>query len=203
MKDINICGLVVAGGTSRRMGNKNKLWLELGDETLIHRAVRRLRGQVEYVIVNANDIEGLEQFSTVPDVITGGQGPLAGILSGFEHVQKNNSDITHIASVPADAPFSPIDLIEKMRTLGSASEIIVPFTNGYTQQLFALWPVSCAPALREFMMSGENGKVMNFIRSQRWQKLFLSDKYDEQFINVNTSEDWMDAQQVFEGGKYE
>lgn len=203
MKELNICGLVVAGGTSRRMGDENKLWLELGEEALIHRAIRRLTQQVDQVVINANDTEGLEPFVTVRDVIDGGQGPLAGILSGLEHIRENNSNITHIASVPADAPFSPIDLVEKMKALGATSEIIVPFTGGYTQQLFALWPVSSAAALRKFMMSGENGKVMNFIRSQSWQKLLLSNEYDEQFINVNTAEDWVRAQGVFESGMYE
>lgn len=203
MKELNICGLVVAGGTSRRMGDENKLWLELGDEALIHRAIRRLTQQVDQVIVNANDTDGLEPFVTVRDVIDGGQGPLAGILSGLEHIRENNSNITHIASVPADAPFSPIDLVKKMQDVGAKNEIIVPFVGGFTQQLFALWPVSCASALREFMMSGENGKVMNFIRSQDWQKLILPEEADEQFINVNTPEDWARTQEVFESGKYE
>lgn len=203
MNEINICGLVVAGGKSRRMGNENKLWLELGDEALIHRAARRLAMQVEQVIINANDANGLKYFTTIPDVLTGGQGPLAGVLSGLEYMKENRPHITHVCSVPADAPFSPIDLVKQMRNLGFASDIIVPFVGGYTQQLFALWPVSCTAALRDFMMSGENGKVMNFIRSQGWQKLVLSDEFDEQFINVNTNQDWMRAQQIFEGGKYE
>lgn len=203
MKEINICGLVVAGGTSRRMGNENKLWLELGNEALIHRSVRRLATQVGQVIVNTNDAKGLEQYITVPDVIAGQQGPLAGILSGLEHVEEHGLDITHIASIPADAPFSPIDLVEKMQNFGSMSEIIVPFVGGFTQQLFALWPVSCAAALRDFMMSGENGKVMNFIRSQNWQKLELPDEYSDQFTNVNNLEDWGRAQGIFESGKYE
>jgi molybdopterin-guanine dinucleotide biosynthesis protein A len=199
----NICGLVVAGGASRRMGNDDKLWLKLGDEALIHRAIRRLNDHVNQVIVNANDTSGLEPYVTIPDVIEGGQGPLAGILSGLEHAQERSPHITHIASVPADAPFSPIDLVDKMQNAGSASEIIVPFVGGFSQQLFALWPISCAADLRRFLMSGENGKVMNFIRSQDWQKLELPDEFEEQFINVNTPQDWIRAKQMFESNRYE
>lgn len=203
MKEMNICGLVVAGGSSQRMDNENKLWLELDGEALLHRAIRRLAKQVDPVIVNVNDPKGLEQFTTVPDVIGGGQGPLAGVLSGLEYVHEHAPQITHIVSVPADAPFSPIDLVVKMGAIGTETEIIVPFIDGFTQQLFALWPVSCAAALRNFMMSGENGKVMNFIRSQSWRKLILPDEANEQFINVNTHQDWLHAQEVFESAKYE
>lgn len=212
MTEVNICGLVVGGGTSQRMGNENKLWLKLGSEALIHRAVRRLRMQVDHVIVNTNEKRGLEQYTIVSDNIATSlgqgklqsqQGPLAGILSGLEYIQAHHRDKTHIAIVPADAPFSPTDLVQKMRYLVTNSEIVVPFVGGYTQQLFALWPVSCTAALREFMTNHESRKVMNFIRSQDWQKLELSDRYDEQFINVNTPQDWVRAQDVFESGRYE
>lgn len=200
---MNICGLVVAGGTSRRMGDENKLWLELGGEALVQRAARRLGAQVDQVIINANEALGLEQYITIADAIEGGQGPLSGILSGLEYVQEYMPHITHIASVPADAPFSPNDLVRRMRDVGAASDIIIPFVDGFSQQLFALWPVSYAAALREFMMSGENRKVMSFVRSQEWRKLLLPDDFSDQFINVNNPEDWAIAQEMFDGGKFE
>ena len=52
-----IAGVVVAGGTSTRMGNRCKASCLLGELTLLERVIRRLRPQVDNLLLNMNEDE--------------------------------------------------------------------------------------------------------------------------------------------------
>ena len=83
---VDIVGLVLAGGQSRRMGGADKALTMLGGQTLLERAIARARPQVSELLVNANgDPSRFERFGipVIADRMTGFLGPLAGILTGL------------------------------------------------------------------------------------------------------------------------
>lgn len=200
---MKIGGLVVAGGQSQRMGEENKLLLELGGEALVLRAVRRLAQQVDTLAININeDIEILSDtdYPILADQTGTGEGPLAGILAGLNWLNDNHADKDYLLTIPADAPFFPEDIAHLLAVNEPMNRIIVPFLHDFSQPLFALWPITSIDALDEFLRSGTDRKVMNFIQSQYWRRVELPRLAEHAFLNVNTIEDWQKAKAIFDEG---
>ncbi len=85
---------------------------------MLAHVIERLRPQVGRMVINANGDPA--RFATfrlpvVPDTIQGFVGPLAGVLAGLRWSASHTPEATHVASVSADAPFLPEDLVEKLR----------------------------------------------------------------------------------------
>lgn len=81
-----ICGLVLAGGQSSRMG-RDKALLTRGGETQLSRAVRLLQRDLRRVFVSARaDQAGEPERARYPQILDrhAGLGPLAGILSAMD-----------------------------------------------------------------------------------------------------------------------
>ncbi|MBT8423258.1 MAG: NTP transferase domain-containing protein [Gammaproteobacteria bacterium] len=75
-----LCGLVLAGGDSRRMGT-DKAALELDGVTQLQRAVTQLEQVVDRVYVSVRTADALRTgFDCIPDSVAV-RGPAAGILS--------------------------------------------------------------------------------------------------------------------------
>jgi molybdopterin-guanine dinucleotide biosynthesis protein A len=201
----SLIGVVIAGGQSHRMGAQDKLWLELGGQSLLMRAASRLKDQTGQIILNINgDVDvpiGLAE-AIVPDEMDQGEGPLSGMLSVMKWIAQNAPDITHIITAPTDAPFFPIDMVEKMLNSAQYDDITVPFYDGYPQPLFGLWPVKCVTSLDIFLANPDNRKVMTFVRSQKWTRLDIKNQTPDPFMNINTQDDWEMVQQCFDKGDY-
>ena len=148
-----VCGLLLAGGQSRRMGGGDKCLKILGGKTLLARVIDVARPQVDELILNANgDPARFKEYGlpVVGDVVDGFAGPLAGILTGLEWSRDNRPACSWVASFACDAPFAPNDLISRLSgaiedqngELGCAS------SNGRDQPVIGLWPVASAAELR-------------------------------------------------------
>ena len=90
--DTSVCGLILAGGKSRRMGGGDKTLRNLGGESLLERVISLAKPQVDQLVINANgDITRFSQFgiTVIKDVIDDFPGPLAGVLTGMEWAQQN------------------------------------------------------------------------------------------------------------------
>ena len=112
-----VVGVLLAGGAGRRMGGGDKCLRMLGGQTLLRRALDRLRPQVQTVVLNANgDPSRFADFDlpVVADVIPGQQGPLAGVLTGMEWAAVHVTKCRWIATIPTDAPLLPGDLMARL-----------------------------------------------------------------------------------------
>ena len=206
----SLIGVVIAGGQSHRMGEQDKLWLELGGQSLLLRAAHRLKDQTVQIILNINgdvDLPNGLADAVVPDEMDQGEGPLSGLLSVMKWIAQNKPDITHIITAPTDAPFFPTDIVERLLSTAQYDEITVPFYDGYPQPLFGLWPVKCVTSLDIFLSDPDNRKVMTFVRSQKWGRFNIENQNSDPFMpdpfmNVNTQDDWQEVQQLFDKGDY-
>ena len=63
---MKILGVVIAGGTSSRMGGREKAFIELDGVNLMERTLSRLSFQVDDVAINANGDAGRFAGSTAP-----------------------------------------------------------------------------------------------------------------------------------------
>jgi len=189
-----IAGLILAGGKATRMGNRDKALVTLQGETLLSRAITRLRPQVGRLLLNANgDPERFAAYGlpVVADSIGDHWGPLAGILAGLTYLAENRPEISWLASVPTDCPFLPTDLVAQLASamIRHGAELAVAESHGRLQPVFGLWPVTLADDLRRALIAGVRS-VEHFAGAYRLARAAWP---DEAFFNINTPDDLSQA----------
>jgi molybdopterin-guanine dinucleotide biosynthesis protein A len=161
---VNIAGLLLAGGQSRRMGGGDKALRLLGGRSLLERVIGRLRPQVAALVLNANgDPARFAGFDlpVVADSIADFAGPLAGILAGLDWTAEHRPDCPIVASVATDAPFLPEDLVSRL-VQGmemSGAELACAASGGQAHPVIGLWPVRLRDELRRALVEEGIRKV--------------------------------------------
>jgi len=202
-----VVGVVLAGGQSRRMGGGDKALMELGGRPLVAHAIERLTPQAGTVIINANrDRTDFAGFSrpVVADTIEGFAGPLAGVLAGMLWARDQAPNARWVATVAADTPFFPDDLIARcVAGAGHMEDMIALARSGDKMHpVFGLWPIALADDLAEWLRTPENRKVLAWVeRHQLVEITFpgfkLAGEMLDPFFNVNTTDDLDVAQAIF------
>ena len=133
--------MIISGGTSRRFGADKGRAL-LGGKPLIEHVLARLSGQVSAVAINSNDdkYDGLD-IPVMADVIEGGFGPLAGVLTAMEWAQGMGE--TRVLTCAVDTPFLPPDWAECLAYVPS-DMIAVSFSGERVHNVCAIWPTALA-----------------------------------------------------------
>jgi molybdenum cofactor guanylyltransferase len=196
---VNVVGLLLAGGQSRRMGGGDKALRLLGGIPLLDRIIERLRPQVDTLVLNANGdparFAGYE-LPVVPDSVSGFAGPLAGVLAGLDWAASLRPDCPYIVSVATDAPFLPTDLVERLASgLDTAhADLACAASGGRAHPVFALWPVRLREDLRRAV--GDEGirKVDVWTERHRLVTVPFDDQPVDPFFNANRPGDFETAE---------
>ena len=164
MSPLDITGVVLAGGQSRRMfpdhpGGGDKSLRDLAGRPMLAHVLDRFSPQVARVVLNANgDPARFARFSlpVTPDSVGGYVGPLAGVLAGMEWCIVHAPQSTHIATVSADAPFIPPNLVARFveGCRDYPASIAIARSTGELHPVIGLWPVSHARDLRDSLLAG-------------------------------------------------
>ncbi len=191
---MNIVGLLLAGGQSRRMGGGDKALRPLGGMTLLARVVERLRPQVEALVLNANgDPARFAGFGlpVVPDSVAGFAGPLAGVLAGLDWAAANRPDCPFVASAATDAPFLPTDLVARLLAgvEEAGADLACAASGGRAHPVFGLWPVRLRDDLRHALADEGLRKVDVFTARYRLMTVAFADTPIDPFFNANRPED--------------
>lgn len=193
---MRIFGVILAGGQGRRMGGADKALVMLAGQSLIARAVARLEPQVERLAVSANGdparLTGLG-LPILPDLDP--QGPLSGVLAALTWAGAQGADA--VVSVPVDCPFFPGDLVPRLHLAAEMTGISLARSGGNLHPTCALWPVSLAGALSEFLGSGVNARVRDFAEAHGAAVADFPD--DGAFANLNTPADLSRAEALIAG----
>lgn len=201
-----IVGVLLAGGQSRRMGGGDKCLSDLGGETLLERARRRLAPHVSQIILNANGDPA--RFNTdlpiAADPVEGFAGPLAGVLAGLRWAQDNVPQATAIVTVPTDAPFFPDDLVARFLADVTDNNIAITLASsaGRLHPVFGLWPVALADDL-ETSLNNDIRKVLAWTdRHTQYETPFdeiaIGGQRVDPFFNTNRPEDLDEARAILE-----
>ncbi|MDS7597183.1 molybdenum cofactor guanylyltransferase MobA [Agrobacterium tumefaciens] len=188
-------GLVLAGGLSRRMG-ANKATIMLGNEPLLAHVLRRIAPQVSDVTVNAAN-GWADQFGkpVLPDTLTGHAGPLAGVLAGMRHFRDHGNGASHFLTVPADSPFFPLNLASRLAALITGpDEIVIAASSGQVHPVFALWPISLADDLEDWLRDEKNRRIRAFLARHvtigvSFPPLETVNGSIDPFFNINTPDE--------------
>lgn len=196
-----VCGVLLAGGQSRRMGGGDKTLQPLAGKPILDHAIERVRPQVACLVINANGDAGRFsrwrlpiQADTVPDYA----GPLAGILAGMEWVARHAPVCDLVLSVPTDAPFLPRDLVDRLEEgmIRAGADIACAGSGGRAHPPIALWPVSLAEDLRLAMTQEAVRKVDAFTARYKLVQVDWPAEPLDPFMNVNTPDDLARAERL-------
>lgn len=177
-----VAGFVLAGGKSSRMG-RDKTLLELDGETLVERALRKLRGVCAEVAI-AGGGEGLERFGRVVPDLTPGQGPLGGIVAALEQ-----SNYEWNLFVGVDMPFVPEAALRALlAAAGGAEMVVLAQADGYVQPLCGIYSRRALPVLRGELAAGRL-KVKDAVAATGAIS-YLQVGEEAWFRNLNTPEEF-------------
>lgn len=191
---MRLVGLLLAGGQSRRMGGGDKALRELAGVPLLAYVVKRLRPQVEALVLNANgDPARFAGFGlpVAADGVLGFAGPLAGVLAGLDWAAAHRPDCPCVLSVATDAPFLPEDLAARLvAAVGEAgADLACAASGGRAHPVFGLWPVRLREDLRRALVVEGVRKVDQWTARHRLVTVNFADHPVDPFFNANRPED--------------
>ena len=158
---------ILAGGAGRRVGGRDKGWIEIDGRPAIERLVDRFRGEVAEIVVSAN--RTLERYRAlglrvVGDTEPGHPGPLAGVVALLA--------ATHtrwLLTLPVDLVAVPGDFLDRIAAALPAAgdadadrRVVVVHDDDGCQPLFAAYPRRLADEAQRAFAAGERSVM-------RWQ----------------------------------
>jgi FdhD protein len=190
-KIAGVTGVILAGGSSRRMGS-NKALLEVEGNSIISRIYRTLAGMFHEIIVVTNSPHDYEFLPCrkVPDIYSN-FGSIAGLHSALTH-----SSTAHTFVTACDMPFIDQSIINYLCHLRQEEgyEAVIPYSKGGQEPLHAVYSAACKDIFEGAILNGER-KVVDILKKIKVRDV----TYDEirsiggqsaSFMNVNTPEEY-------------
>jgi molybdenum cofactor guanylyltransferase len=194
-------GVLLAGGLARRMGGGDKPLRAIAGRTILERVVERVAPQCSGLVLNANGDPARFAalgLTVVPDPVPDFAGPLAGILAALDWAAEHRPGIAWVASVAADTPFLPRDLVSRLHAAREAAgtPLACAESGGRAHPVNALWPVRLREDLRGALLDEGLRKIdlwtaRHGIAAAAW----ATDPVDP-FFNANTPDDLAAAEAV-------
>ena len=197
MFNINVPGVILAGGQSRRMNRKDKAFLEIGERTLLDMIIERLGPQSYKMAINTNSYSYKYKRYGLPilrDHMEGYLGPLAGILTAMEWAKDTGYE--KVITVAVDTPLFPLNLFRELdqKMEVSNSDIVFAASSGYKNQrkilhpVFGLWKTYLCDDLRKQLEQGIR-KVTLWSAKHKTSSVCFSNDLVDPFFNINTPDD--------------
>ncbi len=191
----SVTGVILAGGSSRRMGT-DKSFLEVGGKALIERVIDVFGSVFSRTIIVTNEPEKYARFGleTRRDVMPG-IGTLGGIHAGLFYLVDNAAFFA-----ASDMPFIKRELIEYLVAARGDSDAAVPYFNGYYEPLFAAYSKRCLAAVQKRISSGTQQAISFLndvnVRLVGEEELLAVDRELLSFFNINTPQDYERAKLI-------
>lgn len=185
----NIAIVVLAGGEGKRIGGGKPLKTFRG-ERLIDRAVRLARSWSDSVAIAIRDRSQLGAVSAdlIPDADVA--GPLGGLISGMKFAVAGKRQF--VLAIPADMPFLPEDLIDRLCEAIGDSGCALAQSGGHIHPVCSLWRADAFAQAESYATSGRRSlkglaACVGFVAVE-WQ----TEPVDP-FFNINTTADLAEA----------
>ncbi len=158
---MNVAGLVVCGGQSKRMG-RSKAWLPFAGELMLPRILRLLGEVVSPLIVVAAPEQELPPLPSGVEVVRDeekGRGPLQGLAAGLKALQ-GRAAAAYASS--CDVPFLQPAFVRRLIELLGDKQICVPHVEGYHHPLAAVYRLEVADAVGRLLAENRLRPVFLF-----------------------------------------
>jgi len=198
--DVNVTGVVLAGGKSRRMG-EDKRFLTVGTASLLDRSLSVMKALFsDVLVVIAQDSPPLEaQGCRVYRDLIAGCGSLGGLYTGLHAAARDR-----IFVVACDMPFLNREMIRFFVERDSSADVIMAKLPDGLQPLHAVYGKGTLPSLERMAKTrrlkiqeivSEPALRVTLVEPAEWSHL---DPANRSFQNVNTPAD-LDAARVAAG----
>ena len=196
MIENNILGVVLAGGKSQRFGS-DKSSIRLGDKSLIEHTISKIENNFKEILIISNNEKNLikkENIFFTKDLIDGFLGPLVGVLSAMDWIEKNKKNYEWILTFPCDTPFFDQNIIEKLKrcTTNTSKKLFFLKSGNKRHNIFGLWSMKLKDVLLEDINNGFR-KVEEWANKVGSEIIEINSDNDYNFLNINTKEDLEEA----------
>lgn len=189
----NVAVVVLAGGEGSRIGG-NKPIRRLAGERLIDRALRAARTWSNEVAVAVRDPRQLEDVDA--PIITDEPliaGPLAGLASALRFGARSGREF--VLTIPADSPFLPADLLDRLLDAVAKSNCAMASSNGRLHPVCALWRTSATSVLQDYL-AGDRRSLRAFAAKVGFCKVQWGSEPIDPFFNINTKSELLRAEEL-------
>jgi len=195
--EIEVTGILLAGGKSRRMG-EDKRYLVMGGETLLERGLGVLRSVFqEVLVVIAQDSPPVGVDAKVVRDLVSECGSLGGLYTGLMQ-----ATTPYIFVVACDMPFLDQAVIAQFTSRRATADIVMAKLAARLHPMHALYGKRCLPVLEQ-MIQARQLKIQEVVshaslRVQYVTETDLSsiDPSGCSFQNVNTPADFEAARSM-------
>jgi molybdenum cofactor guanylyltransferase len=190
MMQIDVTGVLLAGGNSRRMG-EDKRYLVVGEQTLLERGLAVLRSIFqEVLVVIAQDSLPLKVAARVVRDLVPDCGSLGGLYTGL-----TQATTPYIFVVACDMPFLDPAVITQFTSRRASADIVMAKLAARLHPMHALYGKGCLPVLeqmiraRQFKIQEMLSHASLHVRYVTEADLLTVDPSGRSFYNVNTPAD--------------
>jgi molybdenum cofactor guanylyltransferase len=200
----HILGVILAGGSSRRMGGGDKGLADLDGRPMLAHVIERFRTQTATLVLNANgDPARFESYGlpVIPDRDRKEQGPMAGLIAAMHWAERSNPAISAVATVTSDVPFLPLDLVARL-VAESQGGLAIAVSAERRHPTIGLWPLTLREKLQAALARDE---LSLGVFAQAHEAIAVSFPFSESvgaqstgvlidpFFNANTPDDLKEA----------
>jgi molybdopterin-guanine dinucleotide biosynthesis protein A len=182
----DITGIVLCGGSGRRMGGRDKPLEEFAGKPLVAHVVARLTPQVIRIVISCGRNE--QHYARWSDTVVvddvAGEGPLRGLLTVLGAI---NTPYAFVC--PGDAPLLSTSLVSILSNAWSDNTVdaCLPHDGIRSQHLFLLLRVALRDKLRNYLEGGGRS-VQSWVDTLHTVSVDASAARDS-FVNVNSQDD--------------
>lgn len=188
--EIEVTGVLLAGGKSRRMG-EDKRYLVVGEQTLLERGLVVLRSIFqEVLVVIAQDSPPLDIDARVVRDLVPDCGSLGGLYTGL-----TQATAPCIFVVACDMPFLDQAVIAQFTSRRATADIVMAKLAARLHPMHALYGKRCLPALEQ-MIRARQLKIQEMVSHASLRVRYVTeadlltlDPSGRSFQNVNTPAD--------------
>ena len=187
-------GVLLAGGSSKRMGRDKRL-LTLGGRTLLRRGCEFLQASFATVAVSAGvgqqlDTADLQGVELLPDAFPGAS-PLAGLATALQQYEQP------VFALAVDIAFPSATAAAELVGAFRDADVALPIVDDKLEPLFAVYGPACLAPMRRLLERGRQ-RIIEFFPDVRVVTVpFPSAR---PFFNINTLADYAQAQHLVNGG---
>lgn len=182
---MQITGIILSGGQSKRMGN-DKAFIQNDGKTLLENAFEICAPFCSTVLISSNNQKHeIHGTKIIPDEIIN-CGPLAGI---YTCLKKSGTSWNFVISV--DAAFVTSEFVTFLLSQAMDYDAVVPVHTFGKEPLIALYNKSALPEMRKRLEVGNfkmhdllNSLKTKYVDSQEWVE-----RFPKLFRNLNRPED--------------
>lgn len=198
---MKITGAIIAGGRSRRMGEREKAFLALAGKPILSHMIECVGPQVDQLVINANgDPTRFAEFglAVVPDVLTTLTTPLAGLHASLAYAKNSEAEV--LVTVPSDTPFLPANLVARLLENIRATGAAIASSNGQDHFIVGAWRVNLLGELERAIAEEGIFRVQDWARRSSAARVEWPTHPIDPFFNVNTRGDLQIAEQIASPG---